>query len=299
VQELGFIGLGEMGAPMATRLAQRFRVKAYSRSTRTPPPSSPSELQIVDSPAELAGVSALFLCLPDADAVNEVLFGRDNLASTLPSTTIVVDTGTSDHTQTLTLAEKLGDLGITFIDAPVSGMRARAEDGSLTIMCGGNTEAFERVRPALAAMASSVIHMGPVGSGQLTKLVNQLLFDINAAALAEILPFAVKLGLNPTKVAAVVNGGTGRSYASEFFAPRILKGHFSDGYPMAAAYKDLVSAAEIASRRTVPLPVLSAAMATYQQTLLAGHGDKDKGGMIRVFEDMLNVSFRARDGELT
>ena len=134
--------------------------------------------------------------------------------------------------------------------------------------------------------------MGGPGSGQLAKLVNQLLFDINAAALAEILPMSVKMGLDPEKVGEVVNSGTGRSYASEFFIPRMLENSFSAGYPMASAYKDLVSAAEIGSRHCIPMPVLNAAVATYQMALLRGDGDLDKGGMIRVFEDLLGVRYR-------
>ena len=142
-------------------------------------------------------------------------------------------------------------------------------------------------------MASKILHMGDAGAGQLTKLVNQLLFDINAAALAEILPLSVKLGIDPEQVTEVVNSGTGRSYASEFFVPNILQGDFSKGYPMQAAYKDLISGSEISARHNFPTPVLAAATATYQQALLEGHGDKDKGGMILVFERLLGTDFRA------
>ena len=118
------------------------------------------------------------------------------------------------------------------MDAPISGMEARAIEGTLTVMCGGERAVFERVKPYLDCIGNKILYMGPTGSGQLTKLINQLLFDINAAALGEILPMAAKMGLDPDLVGEVVNSGTGRSYASEFFIPRILKGHFGDGYPM-------------------------------------------------------------------
>ena len=204
----------------------------------------------------------------------------------------MVDTSTIAYGATLTIAQALERRGIAFLDAPVSGMEARARDATLTIMCGGKRETFDLVRPYLDCLGNNVLFMGGVGSGQLTKLINQLLFDINAAALAEILPMSLKMGLDPTKVAAVVNSGTGRSYASEFFLPRILEGAFDAGYPMKAAYKDLVSAAELSARLGIPLPVLAAATGTYQQALLKGYGDHDKGGMIRVFEDLLDVRFR-------
>ena len=117
---------------------------------------------------------------------------------------------------------------------------------------------------------------------------------IERAALGEILPMAVKMGLDPDLVGEVVNSGTGRSYASEFFIPRILQGNFTDGYPMAHAYKDLVSAAELGAERCIPMPVLAAATATYQTALLRGHGDKDKGAMVRVFEELLGVRIPQR-----
>ena len=143
--------------------------------------------------------------------------------------------------------------------------------------------------------------MGDIGSGQLMKLINQLLFDINAAALAEILPLASKLGIDPELAGEVVNSGTGRSYASEFFVPHILNGVFDNGYPMETAYKDLKSGADISARFKIPTPVLAAVTSTYQQALLEGHGEKGKGAMILVFERLLGVSFRAtlQNEELT
>src|SRR5690606_34040435 len=155
----------------------------------------------------------------------------------------------------------LSGKGIRFLDAPISGMQARAEDATLTIMCGGEHETFSAVKPWLDRMGNNVLFMGAAGSGQLMKLVNQLLFDINCAALAEVLPMASHMGLDPDKAAAVINSGTGRSYASEFFLPRILRDHFEDGYPLQAAYKDLVSAAELGARHCIPMPVLAAATA--------------------------------------
>jgi 3-hydroxyisobutyrate dehydrogenase-like beta-hydroxyacid dehydrogenase len=207
---------------------------------------------------------------------------------------VVVDTSTIDYSATLEIAEALEKRGVEFLDAPVSGMEARAIDGTLTAMCGGAPGTLEAVRSYLSCMANSILHMGKVGNGQLAKLVNQLLFDINCAAIAEILPMAVKLGMDPEKIGKIVNSGTGRSYASEFFIPRILKGNFSDGYYLKGAYKDLVSGATVGAQLNVPMPVLAAATATYQMALLRGHGKLDKGAMIRVYEELLGVEFRSK-----
>ena len=213
----------------------------------------------------------------------------------MPTGSTVVDLGTSSYSGTLEIAEQLQAKGLTFVDAPISGMQARAEAGTLTVMCGCELKVFNDLLPVLSIFGETVLHMGETGAGQLTKLINQLLFDINAAALAEILPFGATLGLDPEKMGQVINTGTGRSYASEFFIPRILKNSFSDGYALQAAYKDLVHASEISMRKSYPLPVLAAATSTYQQALRKGLGDLDKGAMIKVFEDLLNVQVRANN----
>jgi 3-hydroxyisobutyrate dehydrogenase-like beta-hydroxyacid dehydrogenase len=211
---------------------------------------------------------------------------------------IVVDTSTMDYLETRDFAIRLAERGIGFIDAPVSGMEARAIEGTLTAMCGGKAETLEKVRPYLSCVANNILHMGDSGSGQLSKLINQLLFDINCAAIAEVLPMAAKLGIDPEKIGKIINSGTGRSYASEFFIPRILKNNFSDGYPLQHAYKDIDAGAKVSATHNIPMPVLAAASATYQMALLKGHGHLDKGAMIRVFEDLLGVQFRSGGGNV-
>ncbi len=291
---VGFVGLGRMGRPMALNLAKHdAALTVCATRAASLAPFRALGIRATTDVADVAQCEIVFLCLPDGDAVREVTLGETSLAGPASRVEVVVDTSTIAHARAVEIARELAMRGIDFVDAPVTGMQARAEAATLTAMCGGQREAFARARPLLARMASTILYMGPAGSGQLTKLVNQLLFDINAAALAEILPMSVKMGLDPARVAQVVNSGTGRSYASEFFLPRILDDRFSEGYPLANAYKDLVSAAEIGSRECIPMPVLSAAAATYQMALLRGHGASDKGGMIRVFEELLGVRYRS------
>jgi 3-hydroxyisobutyrate dehydrogenase-like beta-hydroxyacid dehydrogenase len=190
---------------------------------------------------------------------------------------------------TLEFGRKLLDRGIFFADSPVSGMEARAREGNLTIMFGGNQKVFKQLQPVFEALGNLILYMGELGSGQLTKLINQLLFNISAAAIAEILPMAVKLGLDPEKVISVVNSGTGKSFAAEFFGPRILEDSFEEGYPLKHAYKDMVSAAEIGAHKKIPLPLVQAATTTYQMALAAGYGDEGKGAMIKVFENIRKI----------
>lgn len=290
--KVGFVGLGQMGAPMAINMAASYPVRVYDIDEAF-------VAQVVDrgavrarNLADIAEAGVIFLSLPGGSVVESVIKDNDGLFGLTAPGTIIVDLSTIEYDRTLALAGQLKQRDIAFIDAPVSGMQARAEQGTLTVMCGGKQTDIEKLQPYFSKIATKVLHMGPTGAGQLTKLINQLLFDINAAAMAEILPIASKLGLDPEKVGEVVNSGTGRSYASEFFVPHILENRFNQGYPMEHAYKDLISGAEISARYRFPTPVLAAATATYQQALLNGYGAQDKGAMIKVFERLLGVQFR-------
>jgi 3-hydroxyisobutyrate dehydrogenase-like beta-hydroxyacid dehydrogenase len=292
--KLGFVGLGQMGKPIALNLLKsgaelivngrgdqafgEFRAKGARGTT-----------EVID----LAEADIIFLCLPNSTVVQQLMLGEGGLLTKLSPGRTVVDLSTITYSAAIEIGRLAEAKGVDFLDAPISGMAARAVDGTLTVMCGGKREAFDRVRPLLDHIGNKIIFMGPTGSGQLTKLINQLLFDINIAAISEILPMAARMGLDPDLVEAVINSGTGRSYASEFFIPRILRGHFSDGYPMRHAYKDLISGAELSANLCIPMPVLAAATATYQAALLQGYGEKDKGAMVEVFERLLGVQYRS------
>ena len=252
--------------------------------------------QSAATPAQIAECSDwIFLSLPNSAVVEAVIFGPSGLMETLKSGQVVVDLGTTGYLATLECARKLSAKGVIFADAPVSGMESRAKAGDLTVMYGGTEEIFDRIKPVLNSFGNNILNVGGLGSGQLTKLINQLLFNVSAAAIAEILPMAAKLGLDCEKVMRVVNTGTGRSFASEFFGPKALEGNFSEGYPLKHAYKDMVSAAEICVHKQIPLPMVHSATTTYQMALAEGFGDEGKGAMIKVFERILGVQFRKKE----
>lgn len=291
---VGFCGLGQMGKHIARNMGQGGDLAIVCALTPEAFPDFEKRgVRTTTDFHDLVQADIIFLSLPNGDVVKSVLLEPGGVLDNPKQGQIVVDTSTIGYTATLEIADRLRQAGIAFLDAPVSGMEARAADATLTIMCGGDHDVFAAMEPYLRRIGDKILYMGKAGSGQLTKLINQLLFDINAAALAEILPLAAKLGLDCDLIGEVVNSGTGRSYASEFFIPRILEGDFTAGYPMKHAYKDLVAAAEMSARLGVPLPVLGSATGTYQTALLQGHGDLDKGAMIRVFEDLLGVHYRS------
>ena len=295
--KIGFIGLGQMGKPMAINLGKAFDVIAYDLRPDVLPADVAAKQ--VDDLRAFADCTHVFLSLPSVKVLQSVLFDPANgLTGILKAGTVIVDTSTTEYDATVEMGNRRESAGFPLLDAPVSGMQKRAEDATLTMMIGGDRDLATVLEPLMGTIANKILYMGPRGAGQLTKLINQLLFDINMAALAEILPVSVKLGLDPEQMAEVVNSGSARSFASEFFLPNILNGVFDQGYPMNQAYKDLISGAELGARQMVPMPVLGAATATYQRALLEGLGDQDKGAMIKVFENLLNVAFRkAGEGE--
>ena len=296
LKKIGFIGLGQMGKWMALNLiSHKFDLTVYDINDSAMAFLTDRGARQAASPAELAGtVDLIILSLPNSDVVEEVVCGPDGIVHGSSPGQIVVDCGTSGYLWTREFAGSLLEKGIRFVDAPVTGMEKRAKEGTLTIMVGGDDDILEEIRPLLEAMGKEIVHMGIVGNGQLSKMLNNILYNCNIAALAEVLPMAVKLGLDPEKIARVVNTGSGQSFASQAFIPNILEGCFDQSYPLEHAYKDMHNAMEVSSRKKIPLPMVHTTAATYQMALNSGWGHEDKGAMIKVFENLLGVKFRKR-----
>ena len=296
LNDIGFIGLGQMGKWMALNfLKAGCRMKVYDINSRAVDFLVENGAQASQTPGHMAAqCQVVFLSLPHTDVVEKTIFGETGLIQAARKDMLIVDLSTISHLRSVDMAAKLRPMNIFFCDAPVSGMESRAKEATLTVMVGGPKNIFERLYPLLEMIGNTVLHMGPVGSGQLTKLVNQLLFDINAAGLAEVLPMAAKLGLDPDKVCQVITTGTGRSFAAEFFTPLTLENRFNEGYPLKSSYKDLTSAAEISSLHKMPLPLTQATTNIFQMALAQGLGDESKGALIKVFEKILDVEFRKK-----
>jgi len=297
-EKIGFIGLGTMGKWMALNMMKAgFPLRVYDIDPAAVQFLAGQGATAAKSPADVAAeVNWLFMSLPDTEVVEKAIFGENGVAQGAKRGLVLVDLSTISYIPTLEIHRKLKEKGILFADAPVSGMGARAKEGKLTVMFGGDERLFQTLRPAFDAIGNQIVYMGAVGSGQLTKLINQLLFNISCAGLAEVLPMAVKLGLDPEKVAQVVTTGTGRSFAADFFVPLTLENRFDEGYPVKSAYKDMISAAEISAHKGIPLPVVNATAVTFQMAMAEGFGDLSKGGLIRVFEKLLGTEFRKNKG---
>ena len=296
IKKIGFIGLGQMGKWMASNLVKcGFDLTVFDINPAAAALLSKQGAVQTSSPAELARrVDLIILSLPNSDVVADVSFGKDGIVHGSKSGQILVDCGTAGYLWTRKFSESLQKHGLRFADAPVTGLEQRAKDATLTIMYGGEPNLLEEIRSLLEAMGNHVVHMGDVGSGQLAKMTNNILYNANIAALAEVLPMAVKLGLDPERIAEVVNAGSGQSFASKFFIPHMLEDRFDHSYSLNNAYKDMANAAEISAHYKIPLPMVHTALTTYQKALSLGLGQEDKGAMIKVFEKKLGVAFRKR-----
>ncbi len=294
MNDVGFIGLGSMGrGMMANLVSNQVPVVAFDIDASARNLASGRGVRLAENVATVGrDCKRIILSLPDGDVVEEVLYGAGDMAASLMAGAILVDTSTTHARKSREFAERLREQDVSFLDAPVTGMETRAADATLTIMVGGDPSAFESVRPLLEHMGSTVVHMGPPGSGQLTKMVNNVLYNVSVAAMAEMLPLAARLGLDPQSVRRVVSSGSGQSFGFDYFSERVLEGRFHEGYPMGKAFKDMLAISEHANALKAPMPVVSGALQTYRQALAEGYGEEAKGAMIKVWERVMGVDLR-------
>jgi 3-hydroxyisobutyrate dehydrogenase-like beta-hydroxyacid dehydrogenase len=287
---VGFIGLGRMGFGMASNLAKA-GVSLTVYDARREPMDASVELGATPAtdPADLASrVEQLFLCLPSETEVDDVLFGRQGVVTKAGNDLVIVDTTTMNHGAALQLAEKSKKAGWSYSDCPISGMPFRAENGTLTMMFGGSSERFDEARPYLDIMGEFIVHCGEVGMGQLMKAVNNIIYNVNIAAICEVMPLAMKSGLGADKLAQVLTTASSRSFASEYFVPRILERKFDGDFSLQAAFKDIVNIQQAAARVQASTPVVDAMIATYQAAIDMGFGDQPKSAMVKVYEQQLD-----------
>ena len=302
---VGFIGLGTMGEPMAINL-QRHVGSLTVWDCRTDAPSVARARAAGASVAESASdigrrCGVIVMCVPDSRAVEEVLYGggHGGLAAVVDPTTLLIDCST---THPSTSQRAAATLMCDFIDAPITGEQTRAEAGTLTCMVGGSDVAFRRAAPILAGFASRVVHVGGHGHGQLAKALNNCLYNVSVAAMAECLPLAQKSGLDVEAFARVVAAGTGQSFGFCKFAPLVMARAFGapqHGYPMGAAFKDMEVVADAADAVGADLCVVSAARRTYEEALRSGLAREHKGAMVKVWEQRMGtrvVPKQASDG---
>ena len=282
---IGFIGLGIMGAPMAGHLLAAGHT-LYVR-TRSKVPDALAGASVCASPREVAQkADIVFLMLPDTPDVEAVLFGKDGVASGLSQGKTVVDMSSISPIDTKAFAKKINDLGCDYLDAPVSGGEVGAKAASLTIMVGGPEATFERIKPLFEKMGKNVTLVGGNGDGQTTKVANQIIVALNIAAVGEALVFASKAGADPAKVRQALMGGFAASRILEVHGERMIKRTFNPGFRIGLHQKDLSLALAGARAIGVALPQTAGAAQLMQACAANGMQDLDHSALVRALELM-------------
>jgi 2-hydroxy-3-oxopropionate reductase len=288
-QKIGFIGLGIMGAPMAGHLlAAGHTLYVHTRSQVPAELSAKGAIACADARSVAQQADIVFTMVPDTPDVEKVLFGERGVASGLSKGKKVVDMSSISPIATQDFARRIGELGCDYLDAPVSGGEVGAKGATLTIMVGGSEAAFERVKPLFELMGKNITLIGPAGSGQVTKVANQIIVALNIEAVAEALVFAARAGADPAKVRQALMGGFAASRILEVHGERMVKRTFNPGFRIELHQKDLNLALSSARALGVSLPNTATAQELFNSC--AAHGGKawDHSAMVRALEKLAN-----------
>jgi len=287
---VGFIGLGIMGTPMALHLAEAGHQLFVHTRSRVPEAFAATSARQCASAAEVAKqAEVVFTMVPDTPDVERVLFGPGGVAEALPgdgARKVVVDMSSISPIATKTFAERIRAVGADYVDAPVSGGEVGAKAASLTIMCGAEPAVFERVKPLLEKMGKNITLVGGNGDGQTTKVANQIIVALNIAAVGEALVFASRAGADPAKVRQALMGGFAASRILEVHGERMIKRTFAPGFRIKLHQKDLGLALQGARELGVALPQTANAAQLMQSCAANGMADLDHSALVRALELM-------------
>ena len=284
--QIGFAGTGLMGLPMCQRLLQAgHTIHVWNRSPAKAHPLQSQGAQLVATPSDLAAKSeVVFLCLFDAKAVESVVFGEQGLLAHSTSTSkIIVDHSSISPKDTKGFSELL-PAEWQWIDAPVSGGTAGAEKGTLAIMAGGESKAFEQVVPIMQAYAAQITHMGQVGAGQVTKLCNQTIVTATIGAIAEAIRLAQDADVDAAKLSKALSGGWADSILLQTFVERMHHLPLQATATIQTMLKDLNTIAELAQTQHTAMPISHATQQLYQLAARHGLADQDVSHLIQILQ---------------
>lgn len=284
---IAFIGLGVMGGPMAGHLARAgHRVTVYNRThSRASAWADKHGGRVANSPREAAtGAEAVFVCVGNDDDVRAVVLGHDGALAGMSVGALLVDHTTASADLAREIGAVAGVHEVGFVDAPVSGGQAGAERGQLSVMCGGSDADVARARELFAAYAKTVAHQGPIGNGQLCKMVNQICIAGVLAGLSEGLDFAVRAGLDPEKVIAAISKGAAQSWQMENRWRTMVEGQFEFGFAVDWMRKDLFICTETADSIGAELPITEEIEERYAEISAMGGGRWDTSSLISLLQ---------------
>jgi len=281
--KVGFVGLGVMGQPMASNVLRKgFALRVYDTDAAKRNVLQAAGAAAVDRVAELATwADVIIFMLPGPKEIKATALVVKEHAR--PGT-IVVDMSTSDPALDLEMETTLGEKGIRWLDAPVSRAVPAAVQGVLLTMVGGDAATLQTVRPVLAAMAKDIVHVGPVGSGHVMKLLNNLKIMAEVALIAEVVALGIRSGIPAETVDAVLTGSSAESFMWRYQLPRMVTGNFVPGFSIDHGHKDLTLASDWADRLGMNLPMGSAAKDLFELAQQRGHGAQDTAVLVKINE---------------
>jgi 2-hydroxy-3-oxopropionate reductase len=293
--KIGFIGLGIMGQPMAKNLLKAGHELVVFDVVPGP------VAEVVAAGAQAGGsakdVAArcelIITMLPNSPHVKAAVLGKDGVLEGVRPGSILVDMSSIAPLAAQEVGAELAKKGVEMLDAPVSGGEPKAIEGSLAIMVGGKAEVFDKVKPILLKMGASAVLCGSLGSGNVTKLANQIIVALNIAAMSEALVLAAKAGVDPGRVYQAIRAGLAGSTVLDAKAPMVLKGNYKPGFRIELHIKDLQNALDTAHELGVPIPLTSQIMEIMQALRVDGHQKEDHGGMIQFYEKLAGQKVRS------
>jgi 2-hydroxy-3-oxopropionate reductase len=290
---IGFIGLGIMGRPMAKNLIKAgYKLVVYDKFAKFDDLVALGA-QGASSNRETAAKSDLVITmLPNSPQVKEAVLGAGGVIEGIAAGSIVVDMSSIAPSASQEVGAALKAKGAAFLDAPVSGGEPKAIDGTLAIMVGGDQKTFDAVKPVLEKMGSSVTLVGDIGSGNVTKLANQIIVALNIAAVSEAFVLAARAGVDPAGVFDAIKGGLAGSTVMNAKVPMILDGNFKPGFRIELHIKDLQNALDTAHNLGVPVPLTAVVMETLQALKVDGLAASDHSAIVRHYEKLAGIEVR-------
>jgi 2-hydroxy-3-oxopropionate reductase len=291
--KVGFIGLGIMGRPMARNLLKAgFALVVYDKFAKFDDLVALGAEAGASNRDVAARSEVIITMLPNSPHVMEAVLGAEGVLEGARAGTILVDMSSIAPSASQEICAAARDKGVVMLDAPVSGGEPKAIEGTLAIMVGGESNAFERVKPILEKMGSSVVHVGGIGAGNVTKLANQIIVALNIAAVSEAFVLATKAGVGPEAVFNAIKGGLAGSTVMNAKVPMILNGNFKPGFRIELHIKDLQNALDTAHALNVPVPLTANVMETMQSLKSDGLETSDHCAIVRHYEKLAKVEVR-------
>ena len=286
--KIAFIGLGIMGKPMAKNLLKAgHQLRVYARREETMAEMKDAGATLCKSSVEtVEGVDIVMTMLPNSPHVKSVMLEDDKLAEHMPRTAVFIDMTSINPVASREIAAALEKYGIDMLDAPVSGGQPKAIDGTLSFMVGGKQEVFDRFKPVLECMGSSVVRCGDIGAGNVTKLCNQTIVAVNIAALAEAMQMGQMCGVEPQKIFEAIRGGLAGSTVMNAKAPMMMDQNFQPGFRIDLHIKDLNNVVDAAKTVDAPIPLTQAVLEMMKVLHHDGDGSCDHSALLKYYQKL-------------